>query len=261
MKTEIVKKIKDAKRIVVKPDCTIAGNQLFCTHIDALRTLLSFIRPHAKGQIVLAESSIVGDTLDVFKGYGYLKLQEEYDLAFVDLNRDDFKIIELLDENEKTWPVKIASPLTDSDLIISIGPPKINHSLGFSGAINNIVLASLFRGTKTSKLFNFGKNDNHKQLVYGRDKTVHKNIVRLSKEFRIGISVIDGFETVLEGKAKDSEMLPTHFAIVGTDPLSTDILACKRLGLDNDKIGYLQTPSNLNWNNCYVAGDDWQKDL
>ncbi len=261
MKTEIVRSLKEANNVVIKPDCSISDNQLACTHVDALESLISFIRPHIKGQIILAESNNRIDTLAAFKKYDYLKLQDVYDLAFVDLNGDDFKNVELLDKNKKIWQAKIARTLVESDFIISICPPKINQLIGFSGTINNVVSASLFSNQESRSFFSIKKCNSHKQIAYSTSDIANENISRLSKEFQIGLSIIDGFETVEEGNIPNGQMIPTHFAIVGTNPLTTDILSCKCLGIDNDQIRYLDTSAHFNWNNCYVAGDDWKKNI
>ena len=98
IKGEIMKGLKRAQNVVVKPNCVVDNNKLATTNVDALDAVLEFIRPYVKGQIILAEGTGFGQTMTAFKNYGYLDLQEKYDFEIIDLNNDDFDIIKLFDK-------------------------------------------------------------------------------------------------------------------------------------------------------------------
>jgi hypothetical protein len=79
---QALKKIEDQilpgignKRILIKPNFVSTNRPLAATHVDAVRAILDFLKPHCKQQIMVAESaSLGGSTFDGFKRYGYLPL-------------------------------------------------------------------------------------------------------------------------------------------------------------------------------------------
>jgi uncharacterized protein (DUF362 family) len=218
------------------------------------------IRPHVKGQITLAESSTVGEIGIAFQNYDYYKLQDPYDLAIVDLNTDDTEKIELVDRNNKTWNARISRTLVKSDYIISVCPPKAHNKIGYTGAINNISFASLHQPKKSLKRFlGIGQDRNDKNYAYDSKKAVHQNIQRIASKLKVRLAVIDAFE-IMEGNGPlHGEMVAGHFSIAGTDALSADILTCQCLGLDYNKISYLNLMEPSNPENYFVVGDDWKK--
>lgn len=266
IKSEIISGIKNAKNIVVKPNCVVTDFQLAATHVDALDAVFEFISPHAKSQITLAEGSGVGETVDAFKNYDYFSIQEKYGFAFIDLNRDEFKTVELLDRHGKKWSAQVAKTIINSDYLISVTPPKTHNEAVYTGAIKNIAVGSLLRpeGSFAARIASrFGMVRNNKAMIHQGYKILNKNITLLAQKIKINLAVIDGYAAMQgNGPGHDGELVPSHWALASSNALSADLLALKLMGIDLKHVGYL---SILNQNNPssepFIIGDDWQKSV
>ncbi|MFA5927348.1 MAG: DUF362 domain-containing protein [Patescibacteria group bacterium] len=263
LKSEVVSVIKESKRIVVKPNCVIDNVQLAATHRDALDSLLSFIAPHASQQIVLAEGAGIGDTMSAFKNYGYLSLQEKYDLALIDLNEDAPDTIDLIDKHGKKWQAQFAKTLLESDCIISISPPKTHDSVVYTGAIKNVSVAGLIRPSINHGwriMPKLGATKNNKSAIHQGPAIINENIRRLYEHLKIRLAVIDGY-TSMEGDGPiEGTMVPTHYAIASTSALAVDSLACVLMGIKLEDVGYL-TLLEAEKNECFIVGDSWEKSV
>jgi uncharacterized protein (DUF362 family) len=266
MKTDIITGLRAAKNVVLKPNCVTDNNQSACTHVEALATILEFIRPHIKGQIVLAEGTGLGDTLRAFKNYHYFKLQDLYDLEIVDLNNDQYETMELIDKNGEPLEVEIASTLLASDYIISVSLPKAHDSVVYTGVIKNAAVGCLRRPNQASQgiILNkigqfFGGTPNFKAAIHQGPVAINENIVRIYKKLKIGLAVLDGF-TIMQGNGPiNGESIQGNFAIASTDPIVADWLACQYLGFDTKDIGYLSKLLTDYPPDFFITGDDWQK--
>lgn len=263
IKSEITAILKDAKMVVVKPEVPRDDCKEASTHTEALAALLEFIRPHTKGQIRLAAST-TGDTLKAFKDFGYLKLQDLYDLEIVDLNSDSIEKIELKDTSKETVYANFPKTLVESDCVISIVPPKTDGHLVYNGCISNVTINNLRKQSKNGIFGNtlgkvFGLNRAN-QSVLGK-KIIHQNIADIYKRINLKLAVIDGFET-MEGEGPvNGNLVQTRFAIAGTNPIATDWLACQISGIKTDDVGYLPLLGASDVNNYFIIGDDWKKSL
>jgi len=266
IKSEVIAGLKNARSVVIKPNCVTGNNQLAATHADALDAVLAFIRPHIKGQVILAEGSGIGHTLENFKNYDYLKLQDRYDLEIVDLNTDEGTEIELVNKKGGAVTAQIAKTIANSDCVISVCPPKTHDCVVYTGSIKNVTVGALLRPySQASRLRPLGrllKKINYKTLIHEGNRAINENIFRIFKHVNIGLTIIDGFET-MEGKGPlDGEMVPTHFALASTNPIAADWLASQCLGIKTGDIGYLSmVEADKNSLGYFVVGDDWKQNI
>jgi len=50
---EVLGSLGGKKKILIKPNFVVTSRQLAATHVDAIRGILDFLRPHYKGQIII----------------------------------------------------------------------------------------------------------------------------------------------------------------------------------------------------------------
>lgn len=266
IKSEVISGIKNARNIVVKPNCVVTDYQLSATHLDALDAVLEFICPYAKKQIILAEGAGSGETVEAFKKYGYFSIQEKYGFAFTDLNKDEFETVELYDRHEKKWSAQVSKTILNADYLISLAIPKTHNEVIYTGAIKNIAVGSLLRpeGNFAARIASkFGIVRNNKAMIHQGYKILNKNISILAKRIKINLAVIDGFSAMQgNGPAHDGELVPSHWAIASSNALSADLLALNLMEIAKEDVGYL---SILNQNKSesepFIIGDDWKKSI
>jgi len=258
IKSDVVALIKGANNIVIKPSVMVGDLAIASTHADALEALLAFISPYASKQIILAEGSAKGNTLDAFRNYEFFKIQDRYDFAIVDLNQDEMADLEI----DSSHSIKISQTILNADLIISICPPRSDNVLKYSGVVKNIFEGSLARKPMALKnKITSGFKKNHWSL----DTTFNSNILSesaplLSQKFPKVLSILDGYTTLHSlGNIYDGKIASTHWAIASTNPIFSDYLACLILQIDITKISYLFSLLPDDINDQIVLGDDWHK--
>jgi uncharacterized protein (DUF362 family) len=254
VKADIIKGLRNAKKVVIKPDCHVLDNQLACTHVDTIETLLQTIAPYVKGQITLAEGSTRADTLNAFEEYDYLKLREIYDLAIVDLKDDETENIFFESQKGFKSTFRVSKTLLNSDYIISIASPKIHSKIVFTGTTNNIIYSSLFATKNHKKIFPFRAEISDRIRFYLDQNAASGYVSTLRKKFKIKLALLDAFEAMQKSGPFDGQLLAAHFAIAGVNASDVDALACKCFGLE--PVDYLDYGTKMN--NLFVAGDDWQ---
>jgi len=155
---------RPGERIVVKPNFVSTTRQLAATHVNAVRTVLDYLRERFEGgsdgsstgagslagRVVVAESASFSDTLDGYRNFGYHPLKEEYGIELIDLNRDDW--VEVDAYNSRLNPVKLrlSRTLAESDTIISVSPPKTHDTVIVTLSLKNVIMGGLIRDQKES---------------------------------------------------------------------------------------------------------------
>jgi uncharacterized protein (DUF362 family) len=120
--------LSDKKRILIKPNFVSTRRQLAATHVEAVRAVLDWLRPRYDRPITIGEGAATSDTFDGYRNFGYLDLAEEYNVRFVDLNQDEWAPVQVYDRKLRLMGVRVARTTLESDLRISIGPPKTHDA-------------------------------------------------------------------------------------------------------------------------------------
>lgn len=267
LKSEIISGLRDAKKVVIKPNCVSDKVKLAATNKDAIEAVLEFIRPYTNAQITLAEGTGIGNTIDAFKNFGYLELQEKYDFTIVDLNFDEYETIPLLTKNGKIWQAQVAKTVLDSDCLISVSPPKTHNEVVYTGAVKNVSVGALLRSIPTfSRHINkfnqsLGLPKNNKALIHQGPKIMNQNIKRIFNKLSLKLAVLDGYEAMQGDGPINGDMVPAHWAIASTDPLAAEFLACQMMGIDIDDVGYLSLLNTNEDAEDFIVGDDWKKNI
>lgn len=235
LKTEAVNGLKKALRVVVKISCT-KNDPSFTVNTETLDAVLSFIRPHVRGQITLAAGAAGMGTFDVFKENGYLSLQDQYDLALADLNEESG------DED------RLYRTLIDSDYLVSIANPKEESGLLFSGVIENIFHEKR-QGSRRGFLRYFDQS---------AEDISQERIVEIFRSLRPGLGIIDGYQSLLL-QGKTHTMAPTHFALAGFNLPVLDAFAAKLMGVNLTQENYISMLNGTKDQDVFISGDEWPK--
>ncbi|HIJ53525.1 MAG TPA: DUF362 domain-containing protein [Planctomycetes bacterium] len=233
---EILGSLEGKKKILIKPNFVITSRQLAATHVDAVRGILDFLKPHYKGRITIGESTISKEgTFDGFKNYGYLPLEKEYKVKLVDLNRQSWQYRYVFGRGHRPTPIRIISTFLDPDLyIISAAKMKTHDRVVTTLSLKNVLLGA--------PLNDYKKNDKgltHAAYNFSAQAVLHYNMFHLAQEIYPDLGVIDGF-VAMEGNGPTSGTpVDTRIALASMDPLAMDILATKIMGFDPEKIMYL----------------------
>ena len=222
---EIREDLKGKRKILVKPNFVSTKRQLAATHVDAVRAVLDMISKYYSGKIVIGEGPAVSSLMTGLKNFGYLDLQKEYDVEFVDLNEDDYVELEGYDSQLKPLKLRMSKTLVESDYRISVALPKTHDCVIATLSIKNVVVGGLVKGEK-------GK-------IHQGYRAINLNIAKLARYVMPHLGVIDGF-VGMEGRGPVSgDPVDLRVAAASFYPVSLDAVMCKIMGFNPMDIGYL----------------------
>lgn len=262
IKTDITSAISGAKNVVIKTNCYCNNYQLSATHLDSLDALLEFISPYVNCQIILAESCSEGNALAAFHNYNYFDIQEKYDLALVDLQKDQQQQISLYDEKSYNHRTSLPKTLLESDFIISITPPKTHAIYNYFGAISNMLPSHLDPTTQNQKSFaktlGLNKKSAPSNAILEQNNTFLSHLYR---KLPASLCIIDGYASMQgNGPGSEGELAATHWSIASKSSPVADLFSSTLLGFDINKIPYLSNLlDNNSLDNSIIVGDEWKK--
>ena len=224
------------KKILIKPNFVTTNRELCATHVDAVRGILDFLRPHCKQPITIGESTASrAGTLDGYANYGYLPLEKEYGVKLVDLNKQPWVYRYVFGRGHKPLPIRIISTFLDPDTyIISAAKMKTHDRAVTTLSLKNVLLGAPVNDYK--------KNDKpltHMEYNFSPKSIIHFNMFHLAQEIYPDLGVIDGFVAMEGNGPVGGDPVDARLALASLDPLALDMLTTKLMGFDPNKIMYL----------------------
>lgn len=235
---EKIRKGIKKKQVVIKVNMVAVDKPLCATHVDAIRGFLEFMKPIYKKQFIIAEStgSITNSSLG-FKNYGYLELQKEFDIKFVDLNNEAGSPMWILDQNLYPEKIQVADMFLNPDYyIVSISRLKTHNSVIITAGTKNIVMGAPLN----CPALNGQQAMNYKRRMHaGGPRWLHYNMYQLAKQVRPDFTIIDGVEG-MQGNGPTAGFPTDHrIALAGEDVLAVDSMCARLMGIPLEDIAYL----------------------
>jgi uncharacterized protein (DUF362 family) len=214
---------------------------LNATHPDAVRGILDFLKPIYKHKVILAEATAAESrsTLEGFKNFGFLPLEKDYSIEFVDLNDRPTQACWIL--GEKNHPLKIDIIRTYLDpgiFLISVTRLKTHDNILATLTLKNVVMGSPVNHFRQKSY----EGRNEKGLMHsGGNRGLSYNLFRVAEMgVRPDLSVLDGV-VGMEGDGPVSGPSIDHGVVLaGTDFLAVDRMGVELMGIDYQKVIYLR---------------------
>ena len=246
------------KRVVLKPNCVIIDKPLCATHVDQLEGILEFLKSIGKTNVVIAESPANGSAMDGFANYGYDKLAAKYKVKLINLDTEAYEVVYCIDQKDlQPHAVRVAKMMKDpaNNFVISAAKFKTHDLVGITLSLKNVVVGA---GIKDAGAglgrpgAGGGKSD--KPLIHGGGTYgINYNLFALSAVLHPHLAMIDGYEGMEGTGPVNGTPVNQRVAIASMDWLAADRVGAALMGVDFDKIGYL--------NYCARAGNRGQGDL
>lgn len=249
------------KRIILKPNNVLIYVPLACTHVETLEGILEFLRSINKvHNVIIAESSASGPTLEGFENYGYYRLVKKYPVKLVDLDAEEYEVIYVVDERDfKPHLIKVSSIISDPDsYVVSVARMKTHIVVGASLSLKNIVFGSPIKDqgftlfNEDIRFSNKARESkpgtvSYKRLIHGSGyHAVNYNMAALAVKLHPDLAVIDGYEGMEGNGPTLGTAIPHGICVASRDWLAADRVGIELMGIDFSKIGYL--------NHCYRMG-------
>ncbi len=242
------------RRIVLKPNNVLIYVPLACTHVGTLEGILEFLKSIGKlKNVIIAESSASGPTLEGFSNYGYYSLLSKYPVALVDLDNEAYEIMYVVDERDfKPHLIRVSKVMIDPEsYVVSVARMKTHNTVGASLSLKNIVLGSPIKDqgytlyNEDKRFSSSAKESKQGTISYKRHlhgsgfHAINYNISRLAQKLYPDLAIIDGYEG-MEGNGPTLGTAIDHrVCIASQDWLAADRVGTELMGIDFTKIGYL----------------------
>jgi len=169
------------------------------------------------GERIVAEGSGFCDTMHAFRKFGYDRIAEEHGAELVDLNTDEYEIV----EGDALALKRFEFPTTlKNSFIISAAVLKLHSITKVTLSLKNMLGATI--GSK-GRFHRFG---------------IEESIVDINGYERPGLALIDGIYGNMDGELGRR---PKRFnvLIASTDLVAADCVGCGILGVDPKSVRHI----------------------
>lgn len=253
------------KRVVLKPNNVLIYVPLGCTHVDTLEGILEFLKSIRKiNNVIIAESSASGSTLEGFDNYGYFKLVSKYPVKLVDLDKEPFENMYVIDEKDfRPHMVRVSSVITDPDsYVVSVARMKTHTSVGVTLSLKNIVFGAPLKDPgftlydEDKKFTSVAKESkpgtvSYKRLLHASGfHATNYNMALLAQKLHPDLAIIDGYEGMEGNGPVKGTPIDHRVCVVSQDWLAADRVGVELMGIDFSKIGYLNHCASMSLGNA-----------
>jgi uncharacterized protein (DUF362 family) len=166
-------------------------------------------------------------TLDLADAAGYFNAFPRFEQLFTDLNLDDVSKVDLVRRVSKLKDLYLPQTVLRCDLLVSMPKMKTHHWVGATLSMKN------FFGLVPGGVYGWPKNVLHWAGI-------HECIAELHALFPRTFAIVDGIEGMegngpIQGTPKFAGVI-----VAGRDLPAVDATCCRIMGIDPEKIRYLQ---------------------
>ena len=225
------------KQVVIKPNNVVVDNQLAATHVDCLAAILDVLEPIYQKPVIIAESPSDKPAEVGFENYGYKKLLKEYDVQFLDLDKDKPATFFILSKNLQPMPILVSSMMMDPNIyLISAAIMKTHDTVVATLSLKNILMGAPMKT----------KEVHYKQKVHQGIKEINYSFSLMTQRMKPSLAIVDGFQGMEGNGPVNGEPVDTKVAVASTDFLAADRVSVEVMGIDFSTIGYLNYCADAN---------------
>lgn len=225
------------KQLIIKPNMVTTNVDLCATHVDALRAVIEFVKPFYRGQIIIAESSARPDSDEGFKNYGYLDLQKEFDVKFINLNESKGYPLHVLDPDLHLEQIEISDMFVNPDnYFISVSRLKTHDTVVMTAGLKNMIMAAPINRPAVN---GERRLSNKRKVHSGGPRWLHYNMYMLAHKIRADFTIIDGFVGMDGNGPVRGTPVDHRIALAGEDAVAIDSLCARLMNIPLEDVGYI----------------------
>lgn len=217
------------KRVVLKPNLVeFDEHTAINTHPMVVHATYEAFRKVGAKEIRIAEGpGHRRGTLDLADAAGYFSTFRSFEDIFTDLNTDNVAKRQIVRPVSKLTSLHLPHTVLDCDLLVSLPKMKTHHWAGATLAMKNLF------GVVPGGVYGWPKNVLHWAGI-------PESIVDLHRLFPNQFTIVDGIVGMegngpIQGKPKAAGLL-----VAGKDVKAVDATCCRIMGLNPERIEYLQ---------------------
>ena len=242
------------KRVLLKPNLVEfdAGTVINTDARVVAATVLAARRLGAKDVTVGDGPGHRRDTDYVVSASGFADALHAVDAGFIDLNTAPVRRVPLESHYTKLGELWLSEPVAAADVVISMPKLKTHHWAGVTLSLKNLF------GTLPGRVYGWPKNVLHWAGI-------EPSIIDIASAVRPHYAIVDGIVGMegngpIQGAPKAAGVL-----VFGDDPVATDTVAARLMGLDPTKIAYLSEAARFlgegRWEMIEQRGEDPERHI
>lgn len=230
-----------ADQVLLKPNFLSSKNQLACTHANAIRGILDFLKstPAPPAKVVIAEGGNEDYSGEAFENFGYQALQEEYEteIELVDLNQEtEWVTTPIVLADGSSSEVRMPKTILDAPSIISVAVAKTHDVCVVTLALKNLIMGTLHKKDRI-KMHGFASHD--ARTLPAEAQILNVNLTRVARYLSPDIAVIDGTRGLQGNGPGGEDDVALGTVAAGVDVIATDSVMAKIMGFDPMELGLL----------------------
>jgi uncharacterized protein (DUF362 family) len=158
---------------------------------------------------------------------GLLDLLSDIDVPFVDLNTAAVGRVALDSHFTNLGELWLPTPITGADLVVSMPKLKTHHWGGVTLSLKNMF------GTVPGRMYGWPKNVLHWAGL-------QESILDVAAAVRPQLAIVDGIVGMQGDGPIKGDAVDVGVIIAGTDPVAVDSTAARLMGIDPQRVGYLE---------------------
>ncbi|MDP6668200.1 MAG: DUF362 domain-containing protein, partial [Dehalococcoidia bacterium] len=219
------------KPVLIKPNFVTVNDQLVATHVDATRKTLEFLAERGVKHFTIAEGP-GGSTLEkAVENYGYRALTDDFDITFLDINRDEYVEVSTLDPQLDEQRLKMSKTLAES-FIVSVCPMKTHDTVIVTLGLKNVLVGTLIGHTERQKL-------------HSGFPAMNLSMAMMTQHVAPGLTVIDGTVGMQGDGPVDGYAIDSRVVVAAAHPFAADVVGLQVMGFELEQVGYLKYAMEL----------------
>ena len=216
-----------SRPVLVKPNVVSLAGELSVTPLPAMRAILDFLQEMGVERFIVGEGTAGdGDTMAAFERYGYTALRDDYDVEFVDLNRDETVDAVVYDADCRPVKLRVARTVADS-YRVSVARMKTHNRTVVTLAVKNLAVGSVINADRSWSSLSHSY------------RAMNLSLARMNTERPPDLSVIDGVVGMEGSGPVGGTAVPSGVALAGVDAAAVDAVGAQVMGYDPETIGFL----------------------
>jgi len=213
--------IEAKPRVVIKPNFVSTRNQLSATYVAQVQAIAEFFEGKCD-EIIVAESSAIGQAEDGYRNFGYYDRLKG--VRFVNLDDGEHEAVEIRDVRGGKTTVRVSRLLMDKNCtVVSAAKLKTHDTVVATLSAKNVIMASMIE----------------KSRMHPDYRTAHRNLADVMRCLHIDLAVMDGIHAMEGNGPCSGTAINAGCVIASTDFLAADRVALEVMGIDADRVGYL----------------------
>ena len=238
VRDEIVPRL--AEPLLIKPNLLSSDNQLCCTHPDAVRGVLDFLRSldRAPRRIQIAEGANEKESGEAYRNYGYPALQDEYPeftFGLIDLHQETrWQPVRIVRADGSDYMVHVPQTVLDAGCRLSLAVAKTHDVDVVTLAYKNMVMGTL---RKEDRVKMHGFNTHADRRLPDEARCLNENLIRLTPWLTPEIGVVDGTVGIQGNGPGGKDVVPLGVVAAGVDVFAVDATITRAMGFDPLAVG------------------------